>query len=151
MSRIRILSTSLVFALAACGGDSGTGPDDMDPSGNGGGGTTTRVVKANPSFGSDIQEIFTRKGCAASSCHGASAQAGLSLTTGNAYGNLVSVTATQSALFRVAPGDPANSYLVMKVEGSAAFGARMPLGGSALDNIDIQNLKNWISSGAMNN
>jgi hypothetical protein len=150
MSRKLILSTSLVFAFAACGGDGGTGPN-MDSNGNGGGGTTTRVVKANPSFGTDIQEIFTRKGCTASACHGASAQAGLSLTTGNAYGNLVNVTATQSALFRVAPGDPANSYLVMKAEGNAAVGARMPLGGSALDNIDIQNLKNWISSGALNN
>ena len=151
MSRIRILSTSLVFALAACGGDSGTGPDEMDPPGNGGGGTTTRVVKSNPSFGTDIQEIFTRKGCTASACHGVSAQAGLTLTSGSAYGNLVNVTATQSTLSRVAPGDPANSYLVMKVEGTATFGARMPLGGSVLDNIDIQNIRNWISSGAPNN
>ena len=150
MSRTPILSTFLVFAFAACGGDSGTGPD-LDPTGNGGGGTTTRVVKANPSFGADIQEIFTRTGCAASSCHGTSAQAGLTLTTGNAYGELVNVTATQSALFRVLPGDPANSYLIMKVEGTAAIGGRMPLGASALDNIDIQNLKNWISSGALNN
>jgi len=151
MSRIQILSTSLVFALAACGGGGGTGPDEMEPTGDGGGGATGRIVKSNPSFGSDIQEIFTRTGCADSSCHGSSAQAGLSLIAGSSYGNLVNVTANQSELLRVNPGVPASSYLVMKVEGSASVGARMPLGGTALDNIDIQNIKNWISSGALNN
>ncbi len=151
MFRFLALAAPLAFLLAACGGGGGTGPDEMSDDDPGGGGGETRTIKANPSFASDIQEIFTRKGCTAGSCHGAAAQAGLVLTVGNAYGNLVNVASTQTGILRVAPGDPANSYLVQKVEGTASFGAQMPLEGSALDNIDLQNLRNWISIGAPNN
>ena len=51
----------------------------------------------------------------------------------------------------VIASDAANSYLVMKLEGTAGAGARMPLGGAALDNIDMTNIKNWINQGAKNN
>ena len=30
-------------------------------------------------------------------------------------------------------------------------GGRMPLNGTALDNIDLTNIKNWINNGAPNN
>jgi hypothetical protein len=150
MTRSLFSILTLALLLSACGSDGGMGPDEMDPIDDGGN-TGTRVVKANPSFSDDILDIFTRKGCAASSCHGAAAQAGLNLSSGVAYGNLVNVQSTQSTLMLVAPGDPVNSYLVQKVEGTASFGSTMPLGGSALDNIDRTNLRNWIASGAMNN
>ncbi len=149
MSRLSVLSLSLVLALGACGGDSGTGPDDTTPGDTDN--TESRVVKANPSFAADIQEIFNRRGCASSACHGASQQAGLNLQAGSSYGNLVNVMSTEVNLNRVVPFDPGNSYLVRKVEGTASFGGRMPLGGSALDDIDITNIKNWISTGALNN
>jgi hypothetical protein len=54
----------------------------------------------------------------------------------------------QPALSRVAANDPDNSYLVQKVEGSAASGARMPLGGGALDQAVIDDIRQWISDGA---
>jgi hypothetical protein len=136
--------------LSACGGgDGGTGLDD--DGGNGGSGGTTREIVADPSFSGVVQEIFNRKGCAAGSCHGSSAQAGLVLTTGSSYGNLVGVQATQAAVSRVIPGNANDSYLVVKVEGRQTFGEKMPIGGSALDNIDLSNLKNWINQGAKNN
>ncbi len=69
----------------------------------------------------------------------------------NSYTNLVNVTATQVSMNRVTPFDPAASYLLTKLEGNQTVGARMPLGAAALDSIDIQNIKNWISNGAESN
>jgi hypothetical protein len=64
---------------------------------------------------------------------------------------LVNVTATQSSAARVIPGDATGSYLIVKVEDRQTVGNRMPPSGGALDNIDLTNLKNWISQGAKNN
>jgi hypothetical protein len=147
MKRILLPALSIFFGLglSACGGSS-TGPAD-DP-GNGG---NPRVIVADPSFATVIQEIFTRKGCTASSCHGSSAQEGLDLRAGNSYGNLVSVASNQSGAFRVIPGNANGSYIIVKVEGRQSVGTRMPQTGSNLDNIDLTNLKNWINQGAKNN
>ena len=49
------------------------------------------------------------------------------------------------------PGDPDNSYLVIKNEGRQSVGSRMPLGGAAQDEIDQANIRNWIAQGALNN
>lgn len=151
MRPIRYCSLSLgtAFMLAACGGG-GTGPDGGGGGGGGGGGDE-RVILADPSFSSVIQEILTRKGCTASSCHGSAQEAGLDLRTGNAYSNLVNVASTQTGVLRVIPGDATGSYIVIKVEGRQTVGERMPLSGSNLDNIDLTNLKNWINQGAKNN
>lgn len=139
----------LVAALtvSACGGDAPMGPGD---GGNGGNGNT-RVIKADPSFASDIQEIFSRRGCAASSCHGSAMSAGLDLRAGSSYAELVDVDATQEPIVRVIPGNADQSYLVIKLEGRQTVGASMPLGGTALDNIDLTNIKNWINQNAANN
>lgn len=144
-----VLALLLITAFAACS-DSGTGPDD-NPSDGGSNGGDTRQIVADPSFASVVQEIFNRKGCASGSCHGSAGAAGLSLTSGNSYANLVNVTATQADVFRVIPGNANGSYLVIKLEGRQTIGGRMPLGGSALDNIDLSNIKNWINQGAKNN
>jgi hypothetical protein len=125
--------------------------DDNNGVGGGTGNTDTRVIKAQPSFANDIQEIFNRRGCTSSSCHGTSQQAGLDLRSGSSYGNLVNVDATQESKLRVRPGNANDSYLVIKLEGRQTAGARMPIGGSALDNIDLTNIKNWINNGAENN
>jgi hypothetical protein len=146
-----VLATALSFA--ACGGDSGTNPDPGGNGGNNGGGGTGsgRVVKVDPSFGSDIQEIFDRTGCSASSCHGTVESGGLRLTNGSSHGELVNVAAEGESGTRVIPNDATNSYLVIKLEGRQTAGARMPLGGAALDTIDMNNIKNWINQGAKNN
>jgi hypothetical protein len=138
--RYRILTAAVCLALAACG-DNGTGPEDDE----------TRMIVDDPSFASVVQDIFDRRGCASGSCHGSAQAAGLDLRSGSSYGNLVNVTATQSAASRVIPGNAQDSYLIIKVEGRQTVGSRMPIGGAALDNIDLTNLKNWINQGAKNN
>ena len=144
------LAVAAALSLGGCGGG-GTGPDPDPGGGGGGGGGTGRIIVADPSFANVIQEIFTRRGCSASSCHGSALEAGMDLRPGSAYGNLVNVTATQVSVARVIPGNANDSYIVVKVEGRQFAGERMPLGGSALDNIDLTNLKNWINLGAKNN
>jgi hypothetical protein len=109
------------------------------------------VILADPSFGTVIQEIFNRKGCAAGACHGSAMEADLDLRSGNSYASLIDVPSLQTGVNRVIPGDATNSYLVVKLEGRQTVGARMPQGGSPLDNIDITNIKNWIDQGAANN
>ena len=109
------------------------------------------TVKDDPSFASDIQVVFTAS-CALSGCHNASASAGLNLSQGQAYNNLVNVLSTQEPpKVRVVPNDATNSYLVIKLEGRQTVGGRMPLGGSALNANHIQNIKNWINKGAKDN
>jgi hypothetical protein len=63
----------------------------------------------------------------------------------------VNVGSNQVSALRVIPGNANDSYLIVKVEGRQSVGQRMPIGGSPLDNIDLTNLKNWISQGAKNN
>lgn len=77
----------------------------------------------------------------------------LNLTNSNSFANLVNVASLeQPSVMRVKPGDPANSYLVRKLEGAAGItGARMPLGGPFLDQATIDMIKSWIASGAANN
>jgi hypothetical protein len=137
-----------VVLLAACGG--GDGP--TDPGGDPGGGNgDTRSIKDDPSFANDVWEVFNRRGCAASSCHGGGA-GGLTLTSASgAYTALVNVTSAASGEVLVIPSNADDSYLVKKLEGRQSVGARMPLGGSSLDNIDLSNVKNWINQGAKNN
>jgi len=115
------------------------------------GGDGGDTVKPNPSFANDIQPIFSSS-CALSSCHNSgSAQAGLNLTQGQAYANLVNVNSTQvPGLMRVLPSDADNSYIVIKLEGRQTVGGRMPLSGS-ITNTQLQNIKNWINNGAQNN
>jgi uncharacterized protein (TIGR03118 family) len=51
-------------------------------------------------------------------------------------------------LKRVNPGDPTNSYIVQKLEGTQTSGARMPFGGPFLDQATIDQVRAWIQAGA---
>ena len=133
----------LTLSIAACSSES--------PTSSSGSGTDTRIIQGNPSFASTIQEIFTRRSCTSSSCHGAAQMAGLDLRASASYGELVEVRAESEPFPRVAPGDPDGSYLVMKLEGRQSVGDRMPQTGAPLDSIDLANIRNWISQGAPNN
>jgi len=94
-----------------------------------------------------------------SACHDGSQPANGSLPgsqdlrSGHSYASLVNVPSQeQPALMRVKPGDPANSYLIRKLEGTAGItGSRMPLGGPFLDQTTIDEIKSWILSGAPDN
>lgn len=136
----------LAAALAAgCGGGSGEGLDSngrpIDPNAGDGGMLTA-------SFQSIQTHVFTPI-CTA--CHvGATAPQGLRLDAANSYALLVGVASNeQPAVKRVAPGRPDDSYLVQKLEGHAAVGARMPLGGPYLDPDVIAAIRKWIADGAL--
>jgi hypothetical protein len=98
-------------------------------------------------------EIFTPK---CSGCHngvGTVPPGALNLTAGGTYKAIVNVaTAEQPNLKFVVPGDPANSYLLQKLLGSAGIsGVRMPEGGPYLDAATTAQVSAWISAGAPNN
>jgi len=139
-------SWSIALLLGACGGGGGGGYS----SGSGSGGTSTGtggIANLQPTFASIQANVFTPI-CTA--CHvGASAPQGLRLDAANSYGLLVGVaSAEQPSTLRVAPGNPTASYLIQKLEGTAAVGGRMPLGGTPLTAADIATIRQWITDGA---
>lgn len=137
---------AVAISLAGCPSGSGKGLDESGrPLGenNGGGGAL------QPTLASIQANIFTPT-CALSGCHtGGSAPLGLRLDKGNSFASLVDTASQEVAsLFRVLPFDPDNSYLIQKVEGTAAVGARMPLNGFPLDPSEIAIIREWIANGA---
>jgi hypothetical protein len=92
-----------------------------------------------------------------SGCHtggGASLPSSMNLSnTAATHAAIVGVASTQQpSVQRVNPGNPDNSYLVRKVEGTPGItGSRMPLGGAPLDPTLIANVRAWITAGAQNN
>ena len=77
---------------------------------------------------------------------------GMDLTSAVAsFNSLVGVSSLQQpAILRVAAGDPDNSYLVHKLEGTAAVGDRMPFGSpDPLDPAIIASIRQWIADGAL--
>jgi hypothetical protein len=107
-------------------------------------------------FAKDIQKKIFDSTCATPSCHGGGvASADLDLSDGAAYANLVDVPVTNEGakalhLLRVAPGDPDDSFLVLKLEGklAAGEGVQMPLVGGPLPAAAIDTIRRWIAAGA---
>jgi len=102
-----------------------------------------------PNF-SEIQANVFSPDCATSGCHaGANAAAGLNLEEANSYAMLVGIQSSQdAALQRVEAGDPDNSYLVQKLEGTASSGQQMAPG-APLPQAEIDVIRQWITDGAM--
>ena len=131
----------LWIAGVACAGD-GTGMLPPPPSAN--------------SLSNDVQPILTAN-CTFSGCHaGATPAQGMNLSVGQTFTNTVGIPSVEvGTLNRVEPGDPANSYLIRKLEGTAvAVGGvdtQMPLGRNPLDQSDIDIIRAWITAGAQNN
>ena len=135
---IRFSLVLLVASAAACSDGSPTSPTPTAP-----GGLMPRL--------SSIQTIIFNASCIEH--HGDHAtEAGLDLTSGNAYSNLVNVPSVQTALNRVTPGDAENSYLIHKLDGrSGIVGDRMPTNGPFLSTAQIDVMEQWINDGARNN
>jgi len=91
--------------------------------------------------------VFTPT-CAVSGCHaGATPAAGMSLEDGQTFNNVVNVASVgMPTLDRVEPGEPDNSFLVRRIEGTVA--PQMPLGGTPLSQALIDDIRQWISDGA---
>lgn len=130
-----LLITGACVTLAACGSGDGF-------VGSGGG---SGPLAAN--FDSIQANIFEPL---CEHCHaGANAPAGLRLDAANSYAMLVGVASVERPnILRVAPGDASNSYLIQKLEGTAAVGERMPAGLPAVPQADINIVRQWITDGA---
>lgn len=151
LSVVMALGVSLVpVVLSSCGGGGS--------SGGGGGGTGTNpppgytgeppaAGETQPNFASIQQTVFTP---ICSQCHiGGAAPEGLRLTADVSYGMLVNQPSSQVPnLMRVNPGNANDSYLIQKLEGTAAVGARMPFGGPFLDPSTVNAIRQWINDGA---
>ncbi len=103
----------------------------------------------SPNF-SEIQTNVFTPDCATSGCHaGGTPAADLNLEEASSYAMLVDIASTQDAnILRVAPGNPDASYLIQKLEGTAATGQQMPAGGTPLAQADIDVIRQWITDGA---
>jgi hypothetical protein len=140
---MRRLVFLVIFILAGCGKlrelptDPGTGSGEpIDQTA-----TFTRVQN----------EILTPT-CAAIGCHDPlGQQEQLVMSPGRAYAAIVGKPSVElPSLLRVAPGDPANSYLYRKVTGAGITGDRMPQGGPYLNDAQIKLIRDWIRRGAPN-
>ena len=143
LGRARALALLVALAIAGCAGN-GEGLDENGrPIGE-----TPPLPGGDVGFAKLQDEIFTPI-CTA--CHaGGAAPLGLRLEAGLSYAMLVNVASVEvPELLRVAPGNPDASYLVHKIEGRAAVGAQMPLGGPALSQSVIDDVRTWISTGAL--
>jgi len=133
-SPVVMMTIFAVLATAGCG--SGNGPSIQ------GGGILLPIFDS-------IQVNALTPLC--TNCHvGATAPLGLRLDAANSYALLVGRASTQQpGLLRVNPGNPNASYLIQKLEGTAATGGQMPLGAPALAQADIDIIRQWITNGAL--
>lgn len=105
------------------------------------------------SYAADIAPRFATScgpGCHVYS-NAASGSAGLNVALAHGYKDLVGVTAFQcrDGRVRVAPGDPAGSYLMQKMLGrDMCTGVRMPKGRQVWSADDLAMLGRWICQGA---
>lgn len=111
---------------------------------------TGSVAAADGGFQAGVIPVFQHY-CVA--CHLTGEEPGnLALNPSDAYQYLVGRTSVESPLLRVKPGSSEDSYLMRKIEGThlkvGGKGARMPLGGPALDEASIAVIRAWIVAGA---
>ncbi len=112
--------------------------------------TVSNAAPVAPTLAQLQTLIFTPK---CSGCHtgvGASLPGSMNLSSASAtHASLVNVTSVdEPPLKRVLPGDPNNSYIIHKLEGTQSVGARMPFGGPFLDQATIDQVRAWIQAGA---
>ena len=142
MKKTKILVNTLVLFTLTFWGCSDDNPTEPPPN------SSSQVPSSKLS---DIQaKVFTQS-CALSGCHGpTNNQAGLLLTDGNSFTNLVNV---QSVLFpqfkRVQANSSANSLLIKILKGEVS--PRMPLNRDPLSPAVIDSIAKWIDNGALNN
>ncbi len=99
-------------------------------------------------FSEHVQPILDVR-CATAGCHGELAPAaGLDLTQGSSYDNLMLPSSQNPDVPRVTPGNPTNSYLITKLTGNGISGMQMPLGALPLTANEIEVIRAWISYGA---
>jgi hypothetical protein len=143
-ARLRFISlATVVFCCACWTGCAGNG-DGLDENGRPAGEEPPPLVAE---FQSIQDNVFTP---ICTTCHaGGAAPVGLRLDEGASYAMLVNAPSVEvPGLLRVDPGNPDDSYLIQKIEGHAAVGDQMPLGGPPLPSDTIAIIRQWITDGA---
>ncbi len=130
---------SAIMFVAACSENINTEPK-------------TNTDTDQPMTLSRVQEEIFDRSCAFTGCHaGSSPAAGLNLTLGSSYENLVNVTAVLSSEFkRVNPGNSSDSYLIKMLRNSGPGTRQMPPSGKLNEDI-IKLAESWINDGAEKN
>ena len=138
----RPFALALVALLTACFSEHPAEPDDT------------------VSFAADVEPVLNSS-CAFSGCHGTTnTQPGnkpMRLTTGQSYDAIVNVTAAQATMDRIEPGQPVQSYLIHKLQGThttpavGGSGSRMPANAGPLAPSVIAMMRQWVSEGAQRN
>jgi hypothetical protein len=140
MLRKLVLFTLLLFM--ACG----RLKEPTDP-GLGGG----EPIDPTATFTRVQNEIFTPT-CAQLGCHDPlGRQETLILSPGRSYAMIVGVASIETpSIKRIAPSDPASSYMYRKITGAGITGDRMPQGGPYLTDAQTKLMRDWIRRGAPN-
>lgn len=137
-----IKTTLLALALGIFVQSCGDVTTECDPIAT----TGADVTKASLS---SIQSTVFDKQCATSGCHVTNGAEPL-LTKDNSYAAMVNVPALNNgSMSLVKPGDPTQSYLLVKLLNSDNTGI-MPKGGSKLPQNVIDSISAWIAKGAPN-
>jgi hypothetical protein len=145
--RYTVLLWLVVAAAAGCAGNG----EGLDENGQPIGSAPPNVPPPSltPDFASIQANVFTP---ICTQCHiGASAPLGLQLDETHSYALLVGIpSAEQPGVLRVSPGNPDNSYIVRKLQGTQGIsGGQMPLGQSPLPQSTIDAIRQWITDGAL--
>jgi methionine-rich copper-binding protein CopC len=138
---------TLCMASALLGGCAGNGVG-LDANGNPIGLGSSAPEPLSADFQSIQDNVFTP---ICTRCHiGANAPEGLQLDQAHSYALLVGVPSAEvPGVMRVKPGDPADSYLIQKLQGSSGIvGVQMPFGGPYLPQATIAFIQQWITNGA---
>jgi hypothetical protein len=106
------------------------------------------------SFANDVQPLFSYN-CAVPGCHvPGEPTANMVLVAGYAYDTIVGVPSSEyPVLDRIHPGSPDQSFLYLKIMGTAPRGTIMPAPGTGNVLTDAQKsiIRTWIEQGALNN
>jgi hypothetical protein len=171
MNLLRSSLAAFVIVLSGCSDPPAPAPADaapVDVVDAAPADATADDVPATPATFAEVQALFTRS-CAMPACHGRAdgggGSGGLYLTDGvTSHEAMVGRPSDQVASVRlVVPGDPDNSYLVMKVEGTMRerlpqqcaispgrnpCGAQMPQLAAPLTADERALIRSWIAAGA---
>jgi hypothetical protein len=142
-----LVAATLVLASVLLAGCAGNGMG-LDANGNPIGLDSSAPEPLSADFQSIQDNVFTP---ICTRCHsGANAPEGLQLDEGHSYALLVGVPSAEvPGVLRVKPGDPTDSYLIQKLEGSSGIvGMQMPFGGPYLPQSTIDLIAQWITNGA---
>jgi hypothetical protein len=139
-------TAALSASLTGCAGNgAGLDAEGLPISSSSGSGGT---VPLTADFESIQENVFTP---ICSPCHsGASAPEGLMLDAAHSYNLLVGVPSAEvPTLDRVKPGDPDDSYIILKLQDSPGIvGSQMPLHETPLPQSTIDLIRQWITNGA---